>query len=596
VIDLVVAGERVAVGDADLIGVGGEGRVYRWNGRAVKVFHDAAAGLPARERARKVKKVRAFPAGLPAAVVGPIDPVSDARGETVGFTMRLVEGAVDAMRLGQRRWREGVVSNGEVIAIFRKLRATLGELHARGVVVGDLNDGNVLFRGDTPWLIDADSMQYAGFPCVVAHERFLDPRLFGLDLTKGGAFTAGSDWFAFAVMLFASLLYVHPYGGSHPKLPTMLRRAEARHSVLRSDVKYPRAAAHFGALPDALCDWFGAVFDGDARAPIPEALLDVRWTRCACGVEHARTRCPGCSVIQAARLPATAGRFRVTTILETRGRVLHVAMQGGLLYAYEEDGIIHRESGARIAPSPPLDPTARVALDGGVTWIGRGDRIAAFDEGGLREQRTVSTFFGEAAFDASVAGCVHADGAFLVSADKRLGPILEGQTWVRVGARFGIGFYRVGRRAFVFVFTPARGGFRTCEAPAVDGKLVDIAATFGDDRVLLATAAEKDGRRTITLSLYDDAGILLASASGSPEDRPILGSLTGKCLAFGSMLCATDDGLLLVRVDPSGRRFVEDKLFAETRDFVSAGAELVPGPGGSVYVASERAIVHVAIH
>src|SRR5262249_29804232 len=153
-------------------------------------------------------------------------------------------------------------------------------------------------------------------------ERFLDPRLYGVDLARAGGFSPESDWYAFAVMLFASLVYVHPYGGQHAKLPTLLRRAEARHSVLRADVRPPKAAAPRDSLPDAMLEWFRAVFERDERGPIPAPLLDVRWVRCACGLEHARPRCPQCAVAQPTRVPAARGRLRVATLLRTRGRVV----------------------------------------------------------------------------------------------------------------------------------------------------------------------------------------------------------------------------------------------------------------------------------
>ncbi len=133
--------------------------------------------------------------------------------------------------------------NARVMALFRSLHATVKALHARSVVVGDLNDGNVVVTTGADadaFVIDADSMQLGGLPCAVAHERFLDPRLYGTSLVDGPAFSVDNDRYAFRVLLFQSLLGVHPYGGTHPKLPTLLRRAEARHTILRDDVIVPR--------------------------------------------------------------------------------------------------------------------------------------------------------------------------------------------------------------------------------------------------------------------------------------------------------------------------------------------------------------------
>ncbi|MEO6576479.1 MAG: hypothetical protein ABIP89_21695, partial [Polyangiaceae bacterium] len=255
-----IGGDRVDLGNATLLGTGGEGTVYGWKGRAVKIFHPIAQGLTAKEEATqttalaaKIEKIRAFPSPLPGCVAAPIELVRTDHGDVAGFVMNAVAGGTEALRLGQRRWREGRVSNAGVVEIMKDAHATLRALHARGIVVGDLNDGNIIVSAkNKAHFIDCDSMQFGIHRCVVGHERFLDPRLYGVDLMARQAFSDGTDWYAFAVMLFTSLLYVHPYGGQHPTHRTLLRRAEARHSVFRSDVTYPKAGAHFRILPDPL--------------------------------------------------------------------------------------------------------------------------------------------------------------------------------------------------------------------------------------------------------------------------------------------------------------------------------------------------------
>ena len=83
-------------------------------------------------------------------MVAPIDLVTDAKGKPIGFTMQHIEGAEDLLRLSQRRFREGVISNGEVTTLFSVLRALVEKSpRARGVeVIGDFNDSNVVFTAD----------------------------------------------------------------------------------------------------------------------------------------------------------------------------------------------------------------------------------------------------------------------------------------------------------------------------------------------------------------------------------------------------------------------------------------------------------------
>ena len=528
-------GNRMRLEDRDLLGVGGEGRVFRAGDHALKVFFTMTD-------ARR-KKLAAFPTGLPDAVVGPVALCTDQRGTVVGYAMRALEGAVDIHRLGQRKWRDANMTAAEVLACFRDLATTIAQLHGRGIVVGDLNDGNVVLTDGPrksrsapapnwhpwrPWLIDADSMQFASFPCTVAHERFLDPRLYGVDLAATGALSRDSDFYALAVMLFASLLFIHPFGGAHASYPTMLRRAEARHSILRGDVKLPSSATRPDVLRDDVLAWFIKVFDRDAREALPAALLDARFVRCACGIEHARRVCPACTVQAAIPAPPSP--------VTTHGRIRAVTMT--------------REEGARFV----------------TTSLGHAKRV-------------------------------HLDGDWLMRADgTRIGQILESQTQVRTGATLGFAFYRAGLFTMSFVFDMARGPLRQLELPHIDGRLVDWTATFDDDHVLFSTATEKDGRVIHAAHLVDAKGAILASETGPAGSSAMLQGISGKCLASGAVLAPTDDGLVLVRADRATRTFVPIRAYPETRDLVPPGdsPELLVGPGGSVYVVRHDAIIHLS--
>jgi len=541
-VNLSASGRRIRLEDRDLLGIGGEGRVFRAGDLALKIFFSMT-------NARKTK-LAAFPSGLPDAVVGPRELCTDSRGNVVGFAMRALDGAVDIHRLGQRKWRDANMSANDVLATFRELAATVAALHARSIVVGDLNDGNVVVTREPgtpasqqqrkpqqreplpawrPWLIDADSMQFASFPCVVAHERFLDPRLYGVDLAATRALSPESDFYALAVMLFASLLFVHPFGGAHASYSTMLRRAEARHSVLRGDVKLPHSATRPEVLPDDALHWFTDVFDRDARAPLPPALLTTRFTRCTCGVEHARRVCPACAV-----LVAMSGEPSPRPPIKTLGRIRITTMT--------------REEGARFV-SGSLDHASRIHLDG--AWL------------------------------------VRADGT-------RIGQILENQTHVRAGKTLGFAFYRAGLVTMSFVFDMARGPLRQLDLPHLQGRVVDWTASFDDGHVLFSIATEKDGRVIHATHLVDAKGAILASETGPAGSSPMLQGITGKCLHGGAVLVPTDDGLLLVRADRATRTFVPVRAFPETRDLVPPDADLAVGPGGSVYVVTHDRIVHLS--
>src|SRR5262249_13013899 len=161
--------------------------------------------------------------------------------------------------------------------------------------------------------IDIDSYQLPGAPCLMFSERFVDPRLCDTALVPVRPHDEASDWYAFAVMAFRTLLGVGPWGGVHQPADPAKRcapgaRALRRLSVSAADVVYPRAARPLAILPDELADQFRAIFERDqrrlpappARAAAPPRLLLVR--------RRARARpLPG---LPDAGAPAARGRAR----------------------------------------------------------------------------------------------------------------------------------------------------------------------------------------------------------------------------------------------------------------------------------------------
>lgn len=311
-----VEGQRLELKPADVVGQGGEAVVYRKGTRAIKIFQSLGQDA----LARKAAKLAQYPRTLPPPVLAPLAIAQDDKGDFVGYAMRFLAGGLDGQKLTSKKQREGVLDAAGATRWLIALGQALEAVHAAGVVVGDLNDGNVLYAAGAPYLIDADSYQFAGHPCTVAHEKYLDPRLYGVDLEKSAALSVETDWYAYAVLTFSVLLLVHPYGGTHPSIGTLARRAAARVSVLRPEVTRPKVSLAPGVLPAALTQWFGAVFDGGLRERLPEGLLAaLAWTKCACGLEHARAACPACAqrgVVQPRPAIVHHGRVRWIPLAE----------------------------------------------------------------------------------------------------------------------------------------------------------------------------------------------------------------------------------------------------------------------------------------
>ncbi len=328
----------------NLIGSGGEADVYEHaNGTALKIFKrpehpdyafSTAAQAAARDRLsihqKKLPLMQQLQ--LPSRVIKPEELVIDARsGEIAGYAMRLVRGE-PLIRYADRGFRSAIPADA-VIRLLCDLHRSVSAIHAAGVVIGDFNDLNVIAHDDAAWLIDSDSYQFPPFVTRLFTLRFLDPlHSDGTTMALVSPHDASSDWYAFGAMAMQLLLFVDPYGGVHrPPAGTARVPQEARPlqrmTVFHPEVRYPKQANRLDVLPDDLLHLFERTFVHDARAPFPLPLLEsLRWTRCACGVEHARAHCPQCAHLAVpVTRPLQIIRGGVTATLVSRNELPHLA-------------------------------------------------------------------------------------------------------------------------------------------------------------------------------------------------------------------------------------------------------------------------------
>ncbi|MFO0597347.1 MAG: hypothetical protein U0228_18710 [Myxococcaceae bacterium] len=588
--DLYLSGKKVRVTDADLVGEGGEARVFRHGTSALKIFHEPTDALGRRVLDQKLQKLAAFPSSLPAAVLAPQELVADRLGRVVGYRMPLIDGAVDFGRLANRKWRTGVVSSQQSVRILSTLHHVVEAVHGAGVVIGDFNDGNVLLNQFEPLLIDADSMQFGGFACPVGHERFLDPKLYGVDLSAAPRFSTGSDWYAFAVLVFQTLLSVHPFGGTHGKLATLLRRAEARHSVLRNDVTLPRTAVSPKVLPDDLLHWFHAVFEADTRQAFPFTTLQLVFTTCSCGTEHARAVCPDCKTLGplvTRQVLRSKGRCTARTAFETNGRIVAAAMQGGLRYLCEENGVFRREDGTVIA-TQLSGRHLRAELSGSTTWMADGEgHVEKWVGDRLVERARTGTFRSSPVLAAAPGHAWREEQGWLVDQETgaRVGQVLEGQTHLWSSTQLGFGFYRAGGLTVAFLAKPGRAGLKQVSGLSWRGRLIEASAAFDASHVLFTVVVDDGGRDVVHRWLIRDDGTVLGANHDGPRGH---GAVLG-----GRVVVASDGGLVALKVD-SGV-LVEAMSFPDTQPFVSAGDELLPNTDGSLFVVGARDITQLTL-
>jgi len=597
--------KKVRVDPARALGKGGEADVFDLgDGRALKLFkppeHPDYTGLPAEQAAARARldehqrKLRAFPVGLPGRVVVPQVLATDKKERTVlGYAMRKLDAVEPLRRFGEPSFRRAGATSARVVEVLRGLHRTLDAVHASGVVVGDFNDLNVLVAGVADaYLIDADSFQFGAYLCPVFTERFLDP----LRIASGGAgglvparpASEESDWYAFAVTVMQGLLCVGPHGGVHrPKTPaartTPAGRVLQRVTVFHPEVQYPKPALPLATLPDDVLHHLHRVFVEDLRGAFPLPLLEgLRFTACtSCGVEHARGACPTCqpnATVTATPVTSARGQVTATRLFSMRGVLGHACAEEGILrWLYHAEGAWRREDG-RVVLRGPLDPSLHWALQGEVTLVGRGGEVAVLTPGRPAERMGVDAPEGRPAFAANARHRYHAVGGGLwrdgTYGPERMGDVLEGQTRLFVGPRFGLGFHRAGGLRGAFVFDAGRSGLKDGLAlPWPSGQLVDAACVFDGPNAWLFLAEQAGGRTVHHCVVVGSDGTVRASAVAEAGDGSWLGSgLRGRCAAGDALFCATDSGL--TRVELRQGRLEAVREFPDAEPFVDSGSQL----------------------
>jgi serine/threonine protein kinase len=132
----------------------------------------------------------------------------------------------------------------------------LDDFHAAGLVVGDINDSNILVgQGGACTLLDVDSIQVAGHLCTVARPEFLAPDLQGVSL-RDVTRAEKHDLFAMAV-LFWQLVFngVHSHQGAG-RPSSIPERIKQRLSVGSSNYLPPPFQRDIQELPPAILDLF----------------------------------------------------------------------------------------------------------------------------------------------------------------------------------------------------------------------------------------------------------------------------------------------------------------------------------------------------
>ena len=209
------------------IGGGGEAAIYQVIGRAdllAKIYKPA----PRAGYEQKLGWMRDNPPDDPtlkhghSSIAWPLDLLYNGQGQFVGYLMRYIQHAVPVLEVFNPRLRARKLPDFDwryLHRTARNLAVALGALHARGYVVGDLNESNVMVTSSAMvTLIDTDSFQvrvgkrgrFKTYFCPVGKPEYTPPELQGRSLQHTRQHPE-HDCFGLGVLVFQLLM-----SGSHP--------------------------------------------------------------------------------------------------------------------------------------------------------------------------------------------------------------------------------------------------------------------------------------------------------------------------------------------------------------------------------------------
>ncbi len=621
--DLVIDGKRVRLDPKNALGAGGEATVTRHGSLAVKVYHQ-----PTPLRGEKLRAmVSTISPKLPPEVVAPLSVVTDAKsGAIVGFTMQALDSGYDVVAsLAKRSHRAKTkIGTAGVASLFETGHKTLCSIHSTGMVVGDFNDQNELYSArdlKLAW-IDVDSFQIPGYTCDVATETFLDPKLYGPDITcpvatlggKPRVFAPTNDWYSYAVMLFRSLTLVHPYGGVDLTLTTLPKRAQARKSVFSKGVAYPAKIGYaLEVLSDELSTYMQGTFEkpGYAYTVFPLILLEryrLSLIPCkSCGAEYPseRRRCPSCAAKSpVAPLVTTKVECTATDIIDADGDILALcasgtllralAIEGGSIWLYELNN--HSTTRTMVCPASPL-----MDVDLGPVHVGvvhRQDNPADLHvrlSVGQKDLVTLPTERfggGKAAFAVGATHFYRFAKGMLLRCDGdssntiKEQPVTTGaidQTWVAAGKQMTskgevvLGCSRNFNDRRYWLVTGSGRTDLEAKALEVPGTVTEETVLFSDRLVAILRLVSVKGVEYVSTVVVDLDGEVVVTYMQRVSDRIAGSTIHGGAFAGKNMIFATDHGLVRekfgVRSDANP---IEVKFFNATEPFVASDSSITP--------------------
>lgn len=284
---------------------GGEGIVCLVEGRpdiVAKLYLDKA--LKKHDKANKIIAMcKLFDKNIAKFSALPQRVLYDNRGRVAGFLMEKINGFEEIHKLyniSNKRKYFSFADWGFMVHAAKNLACAIETLHSKDIVIGDLNQGNILVDNQAMIkLIDCDSYQveYNGkcYLCEVGVPEYTSPELQGQSFA-GIHRTKNHDAFGLAVMIFKIIMFgKHPYSGVGA--PSEIENAiqQGYYSFASGTLQPPPGSAQsyyfqiFSTLNNDIKDMFERAFSSQSNIQRPTAQ---EWITALDKLEKELITCP----------------------------------------------------------------------------------------------------------------------------------------------------------------------------------------------------------------------------------------------------------------------------------------------------------------
>lgn len=272
-----------------LLGQGGEGAVYELKdhpGQVLKLYSEPLTAIKVRKLELMVQQASD---ALQTYAAWPTDLVTDKRGKPCGFVMKKLESYVPLHMLFSPMDRKKIFPDkgyNFLVHVAGNIASAFHSLHAAGLVVGDVNEGNLLVNNQgMVAFIDCDSFQLSDahntYYCEVGVPRYTPPELLQLPSFEHVVRTTSTDSFSMSILIF-QLLFLgrHPFAGINHTNEDISEEAAIQRKLfaysIRSNQKLltpPKDSFEIRSLPDGLIQLFHLSFETTDKRPLPAAWI-----------------------------------------------------------------------------------------------------------------------------------------------------------------------------------------------------------------------------------------------------------------------------------------------------------------------------------